>query len=116
MGYFECLIEDRPMRVNVALQRYIAYKIGRNEVIHLTKVKQGIGKLNLTIGRGGNGYISVWQYSKECRCGEIVAKSTTPISIACFLQELCGNEHLKNNLPLHKWEKDRPRELAKSRF
>jgi len=91
------------MQVNVALQRLIIAKSARNEVIHLTKVKQGIGKLDLTIGRGSapNTY-SVWQYSKNCRCGEKVVESGS-ISVARFLQELCGNAHLKENLPLHQY-------------
>ena len=93
------------MRVNVALQKYIIHKTACNEVIHLTKIKHWIGKIELTIGRGSvPKTYAVWQYSKDCRCGEKVIESGS-MSVAKFLQALCGNEYLKNNLPLHEWEK-----------
>ncbi len=92
------------MQVKVALQRYILEKSRKNEVIHLTKVKHQLGKVDFTIGRGEapNTY-SIWQYSKECRCGDKVIESSTPFSLANYLQDFCGNSHLKKNLPLHKY-------------
>ena len=92
------------MKVNQALAAYISEKTHKGEVIHLTKIKERVGKIEMTIGKGQSTRFAIWEYTKDCKCGQIAYQSSNAYQMATYLQELCGNAHLKNNLPLWKFE------------
>jgi hypothetical protein len=95
------------MKVKEALKKYISEKTSKGEVIHLTKIKGRVGKIEMTIGSGkgsGTNYrYAIWEYTKTCRCGQVVRTSDNPYRLAEYLIELCGREHLKQNLPLWRY-------------
>lgn len=96
------------MQVKEALKNYISEKTSKGEVIHLTKVKNQVGKIEMTIGSGNgsgvNRKYAIWEYTKTCRCGQVAIAKDDPYRLAEYLIELCGREHLKQNLPLWKYQ------------
>ena len=96
------------MQVKEALKKYISEKTSKGEVIHLTKIKGQVGKIEMTIGSGrGSGTncrYAIWEYTKTCRCGQVAIAKDDPYRLAEYLIELCGREHLKQNLPLWRYQ------------
>ena len=96
------------MKVKEALKTYIQTKTTRREVIHLTKIKWQIGKVEMTIGSGqGSGSpcrYAIWEYTKDCKAGQVVSASDDPYRLAEYLIELCGRDHLKQSLPLWRYQ------------
>ncbi len=96
------------MQVKEALKRYISEKTAKREVIHLTKIKNQVGKIEMTIGSGnGSGTphrYAIWEYTKDCKCGQVAYSANDPYRLSEYLIDLCGRDHLKQNLPLWKYQ------------
>ena len=96
------------MQVKEALKNHILAKTRAGEVIHLTKVKERVGKIEMTIGSGNgsgtNRKYAIWEYTKTCKSGQVAVVKDDPYRLAEYLIELCGREHLKQNLPLWKYQ------------
>lgn len=96
------------MQVKDALKNYIQAKTKKGEVIHLTKLKQQIGKIEMTIGSGnGSGTgrrYAIWEYTKSCKSGQVAFTADDPYRLCEYLIELCGREYLKQNLPLWSYQ------------
>lgn len=94
------------MQVKESLKKYIVEKTAKGEVIHLSKIKHQIGKIEMTIGAGTgvNRKYAIWEYTKTCRCGQVAIARDNPYLLADYLINLCGRDYLKQNLPLWKYK------------